>query len=99
MKVFKNYRDEECFLTNEQENHIQARHPEATPQLISECLMMPLEIRKSSSRSEAQLYYIFKTADRYFCVVLKCCLDSKYISTAYTTSKIKSGQLIYKRGD
>jgi hypothetical protein len=99
MKVFKNYRDEECLLTDEQEEHIQTRHPEATPQLISECLMTPLEIRKSSSHYEAHLYYILKTADRYFCVVLKCCLDGNYISTAYTTNKIKSGQLIYKRGD
>jgi hypothetical protein len=99
MKVFKNYKNEECLLSDEQEEHIRSRHPEATILLISQCLTMPLEIRKSSSHTEAHLYYILKTADRYFCVVLKCCLDGNYISTAYTTNKIKSGQLIYKKGD
>lgn len=99
MRVFKNYKDDECLLADEQEKHIQERHPEATAQLISQCLRAPLEIRKSSSHFESYLYYILKTADRYFCVVIKCCLDGNYISTAYTTNKIKTGQLIYKKGD
>ena len=99
MRVFKNYKDEECILSDAQEEHILSRHPEATPELISECLLMPMEIRKSSSLSGADLYYILKSSERFFCVVLKCISDGNYISTAYTTNKIKNGSVIYKRGN
>lgn len=98
MRVFKNYKNEDCFLTTEQEQHIQLGHPEASTTLISKCLLAPMEIRQSSSHALAQLYYILKANDRYFCVVLKCCPDGHFITTAYTTTQIKSGDLIYKQG-
>jgi hypothetical protein len=98
MKVFKNYNNEDCYLTVEQEEHIQSRHPEASEQFITQCLMAPMEVRKSSSHSLAHLYYVLKTKDRFFCVVLKCCSDGNFISTAYTTTRMKNGKIIYKEG-
>ena len=97
MKVFKNYQNEDCILTDEQELHIRSRHPEATEHLIFEALKAPIEVRRSSSIQVSNLYYILKRDSKYFCVVLKCCSDGNFISTAYTTTKIKSGQVIYKK--
>ena len=97
MKVFKDYLNENCFLTDMQEQHIHSSHPEASDKLITECLKAPLEIRRSSSHAFVHLYYILKTDTRFFCVVIKCCHDGKFISTAYTTTQIKNGQLIYKK--
>ncbi len=98
MKVFKNYRNEDCYLTAVQEEHIQSRHPEASADFITQCLMAPMEIRKSSSHSLAHLYYVLKTEERFFCVVLKCCSGGNFISTAYTTTRMKIGEIIYKEG-
>ena len=97
MKVLLNYQDQECFLKDEQELHILERHPEATLELIKECLINPNEIRKSTSNNISHLYYTFKTSIRFFCVVLKVCEDGNFISTAYTTNRIKKGKIVYKK--
>ena len=97
MKVLINYLKEECYLSVEQQDHIIQRHPEATIELISTCLSNPIEIRKSSSNKTAHLYYLIKTKQRFFCVILKICKDGNYISTAYTTSKMKHGEIVYKK--
>ena len=57
----------------------------------------PIEVRKSKNNNISHLYYIIKTELRLFCVVLKVCSDGNYISTAYTTTKIKNGEIIYKK--
>ena len=97
MKALTNYLKEKCYLSNEQLDHITQRHPEATLELISICLSGPIEVRKSSSNKIAHLYYIIKTEKRFFCVVLKICKDGNYIATAYTTNKMKHGEIIYKK--
>jgi hypothetical protein len=66
--------------------------------IIEQCLLDPIEIRKSSTCDISPLYYIVKSKDRYFCVVIKICHDGNFISTAYTTIKIKRGELIYRKG-
>jgi hypothetical protein len=97
MDIFKNYKDEICILSDEQEKHIFERHPGTNKEHIGKCLLDPMEVRQSSSNEISQLYYITKTKDRLFCVVVKVCNDGNYISTAYTTSKIKSGKIIYSK--
>lgn len=97
MNTFKNYKGEVCILTEEQEKHISSRHPDGTIELISSCLKNPSEVRKSNSNNITHLYYISKTERRLFCVVIKICVDGNFISTAYSTSKIKFGELIYKK--
>ncbi len=97
MDIFRNYKDEECILTDEQKEHILARHPDADLQLISNCLKDPIEVRKSNSNNISQLYYMTKTESRLFCVVVKICDDGNFISTAYTTSRMKSGETVYKK--
>lgn len=97
MNIFKNYKNEDCILTDEQEKHISSRHPDASLRLISNCLKDPIEVRKSSSNNISQLYYITKTETRLFCVVIKICNDGNYVSTAYTTSRMKAGETIYKK--
>ena len=97
MITLLNYVNEKCFLTEEQEKHIFSRHPELTLEIISLCLSSPDEIRKSNSNKICNLYYNYKCEQRFYCVVLKVCTDGNFISTAYTTNKIKNGELIYKK--
>ena len=97
MEIFVTYKNEECLLTEEQKEHILGRHPEATNDLISKCLQDPIEVRQSSSNKISHLYYIYKNKNRFFCVVIKICLDGNFISTAYTTNKIKEGKILFKK--
>jgi len=96
MDTFLNYKEEKCYLTEEQQKHITNRHPDVNLELISKCLLSPLEVRKSSSKTVSHLYYITKIKNKFFCVVLKICADGNFIATAYTTNKIKAGQIIYQ---
>jgi hypothetical protein len=42
VNIFKNYIDEDFILTDDQQEHIFLRHPDATIELISQCLKDPL---------------------------------------------------------
>ena len=63
---------------------------------IKETLINPIEIKKSSSDKEVYLYYLkFKT--NFLCVVTKHLNGNGFIITAYITSKIKQGEIIWKQ--
>lgn len=96
MKTFVNYLNEKCYLTDEQEKHIVDRHSEMTIELIACCLKFPNEIRYSSASDKTLLYYLLAKVNRYYCVVLKMCSDGNFISTAYSTTKIKMGKVVYR---
>lgn len=66
MDVFENYKKEKCLLPDEQKEHILQRHPEATMELISNCLSDPFEMRKSITNNISHLYYINKNKGRFF---------------------------------
>ena len=97
MEIFINYKNQDCIMSAEQYEHIHQRHPEATNELISKCLKDPIEVRRSSSSIISYLYYTFKNSKLLFCVVLKECSDGNFISTAYTTNKMKNGKVIYMK--
>lgn len=78
--------------------HISEVHPEVSLEDIRIALNNPDEVRMSSYKEDSELYYLLKTQRRYICVIVKVCRDGNFISTALTTTKPKSGRLIYRKG-
>lgn len=77
--------------------HIAEVHPEVSLKDIKAALKDPDEVRMSSYKDNSELYYLFKTKQRYICVIVKLCEDGNFISTALTTTKPKVGRIIYKK--
>ena len=96
--LFINYKNQRIILSDGAFKHISERHPEVSLKNIKAALKDPDEVRMSSYKDDSELYYIFKTARRYICVIVKICEDGNFISTALTTIKPKVGRLIYKKG-
>jgi hypothetical protein len=72
-------------------------HPEIDFEQVAGALKDPDEVRRSSYRATSILYYRLKAAKRFICVVVKICPDGKFISSAMTTTKPKTGEVIYVR--
>jgi len=90
-------------LSEETWEHIEEFHPEITIDEIKTTLLNPDEIRKSLSKANASIYYRLRVQDekktRFTQVVVKDTNDGFFISTATTASKMKSGEVIYKKED
>ena len=97
MRHFVDYMGAQVFLSNETEKHIALMHSEVEIENIRVALANPDEVRRSSYRSSSVLYYRAKAAKRFLCVVVKSCQDGLFISSAMTTAKPKSGEVIYVR--
>ena len=97
MKRFVDYSDSEIFLSEETARHIAMFHPEVDIEHIKITLANPDEVRQSSYKASSILYYHLKGTNRFVCVVVKICPDGKFISSAMTTSKPKTGEVIYVR--
>ena len=97
MKRFIDYTGEQILLSVETERHIADAHPEIDFDQVLAALKDPDEVRKSSYRATSILYYRIKAAKRFICVVVKNCPDGKFISSAMTTTKPKTGEVIYVR--
>ena len=97
MKRFVDYAGEPVLLSLESERHIAEVHPEIDLEQLRLALKDPNEVRKSSYRATSVLYYRIKTVKRFICVVVKSCDDGNFISSALTTTKPKSGEVIYVR--
>ena len=95
MKRFHNYRNEEIQLSKQSWDHICEAHPEISEAMISECLNQPNEVRRSTTKTKSELYYLLRFHQRYTCVVVKRCPDGDFIATAMTVNKPKFGELIY----
>ncbi len=95
MKRFVDYSGDTILLSSETEKHIMDAHPEIDLAQIAQTLKDPDEVRQSSYKSTSVLYYRFKRAKRYICVVVKECPDGFFISTAMTTTKPKLGEVLY----
>jgi len=96
---FSNYKNETIILENETKKHVKEFHKEITTLVIKKTLIAPDEVRASTAKSISELYYLKKKENRFYCVVVKVCNDGNFISTALTTSKVKKGKLIYKKGE
>jgi len=97
MKRFVDYSGQQILLSLESERHIAEAHPEIDFDHLRSALRDPDEVRKSSYRATSVLYYRIKAARRFICVVVKICDDGKFISSALTTTKPKTGEVIYVR--
>ncbi len=97
MKRFRDFSDDIILLTAEAERHIAAAHPEVSTEQIATTLGNPDEVRRSSYKTTSFLYYRLKRQNRFICVVVKECPDGFFIATAMTTTKPKSGEVLYVR--
>ncbi len=97
MRKFVDYNAAQILLSKETEQHIRLVHSEIDFEQIRSALSDPDEVRKSSYHSSSVLYYRVKSAKRFVCVVVKSCSDGQFISSAMTTTKPKTGEVIYVR--
>ena len=97
MKRFYDFSDDIILLSPEAEQHIAAVHPEVSADQIASTLADPDEVRRSSYKTTSFLYYRLKRQNRFICVVVKECPDGFFIATAMTTTKPKSGEVLYVR--
>jgi hypothetical protein len=97
MKKFIDYSGFQILLSKETEQHIAFVHSEIDIASVRKALSDPDEVRRSSHHSSSKLYYRVKSLNRFICVVVKICTDGRFISSAMTTSKPKSGEVIYVR--
>lgn len=97
---FVDFRDLTIILGEEVLEKIRERHPEITMDQIRETLLDPLEVRRSRHKHGSELYYshAFKK-ERFTCVVVKLNTadGNNYVETAYTSSKIKAGEVIFSK--
>ncbi len=63
--------------------------------IIKEVLSLPDEIRKSKIDENVYLYY--KKSDKIYCVVAKHTGSGGYLITAYSTDKVKEGDIVWTR--
>lgn len=97
---FVDFRDHNIILSEETEEKIKDQHPEISMDQISKTLLDPTEVRASRHKNWSELYYSCALKrGRYICVVVKFkTSDGKnYIETAYTSMKIKSGEVIFSK--
>lgn len=95
MKRFIDYTGARIVLSQGAEQHIAFAHSEIDIDQIRLALSDPDEVRMSSYHNSSMLYYRIKAAKRFVCVVVKDCSDGKFISSAMTTTKPKTGEVIY----
>lgn len=95
MKLFE-VRDvlgNDIVLTRERWNHV-TKHKIGEPSRLKECVQDPLEIRRSRKDPSTALYYR-GLDDGYLCVVVN--VEEGFITTAYETSYMKRGEIIWSR--
>ncbi|MEW6557453.1 MAG: DUF4258 domain-containing protein [Elusimicrobiota bacterium] len=78
-------------ITNEKHPSIKGQENK-----IISVIQNPDEIRQSKKDSDVFLYYrLFD--EKYICVISKFLNDEGFIITAYSTTKIKEGKIIWKK--
>lgn len=79
-------------------------HPEVTLNKITETLVAPYKVIESKRSARACLFYSVVIEDqdcetRYFCVVVGVLASGKgKLETAYETTYIKSGKILFSQG-
>lgn len=100
------YLDSDVELTDEREYHITTRHPDLLPkyrQCISDTLMLPDEVRRSSRIGNARLFsrwFEWLRGGKYVVVVVvsnSIPAERHWIVTAYMTNRLTGGDIEWKR--
>jgi hypothetical protein len=97
VKRFVDFAGKLVLLSTDSEKHIAQSHPEIRLDELRRALVDPDEVRRSTYRDTTVLYYRIKASRRYTCVVVKICADGNFIASAMTTTKPKTGEVIYVR--
>ncbi|KPK87760.1 hypothetical protein AMJ80_11765 [bacterium SM23_31] len=100
---FKDIYSRQIKLTAERKEHIEIIHPEMRGQVdkLSETLENPDMIIKTKADPTVELF--FRNYDdtpvtkKYLCVAVKVLGSNLFIITAFFTSAIKSGEILWKR--
>ncbi len=100
---FKDFQDRVIQLLDSSWEHIQEAHPEISIENIENVLADPSEVIECPRQEFVELYYQVKLhpagKQRFYAVVVKVLQDGNFISTAMTTSTIKPGRSLYRRGE
>lgn len=85
-------------LTEERLLHIKQRHPDIEEFLygIAEALSIPDIIRKKEEDILLFSYFLVETR-KYIVVIVKTIRERNFILTCYLTSKLKGGEIIWKK--
>ena len=103
MQVFTDFEGREIILSDDSERHIVEDHPEifriGITQTLNEILKEPDVVMSSRRDLRGALYYKLRNTspyqDRYVCVVVKFLEDEIYIWTAYITTRIRGGRVLW----
>ena len=86
-------------ISNEHWKHIsEIKHPEVSglEDEIKQTLIIPIEIKRRNSDRNIYLYYS-KYKSKFLCVVIRHLNGNGFVITAYITSKIKKGEILWKQ--
>ena len=101
MKEFVEKSGEIVFLDDAVEKHISKDHSEISLDMLESCLLDPDIIVKSQHHDLSELYFSLRVRKRnkvrFTLVVVKRCPDGLFVSTAMTRSKLKSGEILFKK--
>ncbi len=89
-------------LSQECWRHVSETHPEVRTRidLIKKTLTMPDIVKRSVHAPNVPLfykYYEYLYNGKYIYVVIKILDEGRFISTAYITSKIKRGEVVWTK--
>ena len=105
MQEFIDYEGRVIILSDESERHLAQEHIEVPriglAAVLRGTLADPDVVIASRRDSRGALYYRLRSEDpfagKYVCVVVKYLENESYIWTAYVTSRIRDGRVIWTR--
>lgn len=101
--TFKDFQDRNIELSDSSWEHIQEAHPEISIKSIESVLANPNEVVECPRQEFVELFYQVKLhpagKQRFCVVVVKVLPYGNFISTAITTSTVKKGRSLYRKGD
>lgn len=103
MRIFRDVNNRDVRLTDERYEHLMSDHPEMAEQIdkVRETLLNPGKVVRSRTDPQVELFYQFyqttPVTQKFLCVVVKAFTDDAFIITAYFTSTIKQGEMLWEK--
>lgn len=99
---FKDFQGRDIELSELSWEHIQEAHPEISIKNIEAVLANPNEVVECPRQEFVELFYQVKFhpagKQRFYVVVVKVMPNGSFVSTAMTTSMMKKGRSLYRKG-
>jgi hypothetical protein len=100
---FKDFQGRDIELSDFSWVHIQESHPEISIESIRNALTEPNEVIECPRQQFVELFYQIKLhpagKQRFQVIVVKVLPNGNFISTAMTTTAMKKGRSLYRKGD